>query len=144
MGFCYIQTMTSELPRSILKNKNTFLFAIAAIFALNSLVSWIAVPYPTADAVTAILLGVALVTAGIIWIHLDADERGIPLGHGFRLFAILIFGLALPYYLFKSRGAKRALWSILKLIGFLAVILILVFALELALALIQDRKGIFI
>lgn len=136
--------MSSELPPGWRKNKNTFLLGIVGIMALSSVVSWIAVPYPTADALSTILLGVAIVTAGIIWIHLDASERGIPLSNGFRLFAIFFFALALLYYLFKSRGAKRGLWSVGKLIGFLVVIFVLILLLETGLALIQDRKGMFV
>ena len=79
--------------------------------------------YPTAESspvdVVVTLLGALLVFS---WYHFDSTRAGYRRSKGLNIAVILIAILALPYYFFRSRGAKRGLVAtglfLLTLLGF--------------------------
>ena len=69
---------------------------------------------------------VAYAVGALLWCQVDALERGIPLGAGFRIAVVLIALIAIPYYLFKSRGLKEG--SISLGFAFVFYLLLILFA----------------
>lgn len=79
--------------------------------------------YPTAESspvdVVVTLLGALLIFS---WYHLDSTRAGYRRSKVLNIAVILIAIIALPYYFFRSRGAKRGLVAtglfLLTLLGF--------------------------
>jgi hypothetical protein len=86
---------------------------------------------------------VGYVVALILWIHADARERNIPLSAGFRLAVIFLGLFTLTYYLFRSRGFKGGFISIGWLLLYFIALLVLSIIVNIVLALISDRLGMF-
>lgn len=130
-------------PYSI-KYKRNIVVAIFVIQAITDVASWIAGPYfETPYNIIAFLGGFGILVAVLIWCHTDAAERNIKVGMGFRIAMISLMPVALIYYLVKSRGWRRGLISVLKVIGLYALLLIFSTILNLCLALFEDRMGFF-
>lgn len=102
-------------------SKTRVLLAIAAINILGPFVDWFTMSSSTAYAIGVMALGIAILVACIIWVHIDADQKGIQLGHGFRIWMVLLMPVALIYYFYRSRGFKYGSLTLLKAIGFYLV-----------------------
>ena len=106
-------------------SKKRVLLALVVIQLLDPLVLWLASSSSAAYGLVYIFLAVAYVAACIIWVSIDANEKGITVGHGFRIFMVLLMPAALTYYFYRSRGFKQGSWALLKAIGFFLGLVIL-------------------
>lgn len=62
------------------------------------------------------------------WCYFDSVERGRTLGAWFRVLIVLFGIIALFVYLIKSRGVKRGLFAIVKVLLFCAGMFVIVLA----------------
>ncbi len=106
-------------------SKTRVLLAVAAINILMPFVDWFTMSSEIAYKIGFIASGIAIIVACIIWVHIDAEQKGIQIGHGFRIWMILFLPAPLIYYFYKSRGFKYGSITLLKAIGFYLVTAIL-------------------
>lgn len=107
-------TMTEANSVYAVTNKRHVLLAILCIFLVGPLVDLFTMSSSTAYAIGLIASNIAVLAACIIWVHIDAGEKNIPVGHGFRISMVLLMPVVLTYYFYKSRGAKRGTITLLK------------------------------
>ena len=87
----------------------TVVFAVArAVLALHH----VGLP---ADAGTLWMLSMQVFLA--CWVGLDRKGRGLGLPFEFEAYVFWVWPLFLPYYLYKSRGAKRGILLTLFVVG---------------------------
>lgn len=97
--------------------KRDVVMGLVAIIVLEPFVTWLVSSSVTAYSIVYLALSIAILAGCIMWVHIDAAHKGIIVGHGFRLAMILAMIVALPYYLYSSRGAKYGTIALLKAIG---------------------------
>ncbi len=124
-------------------NKRNVLCAILALAVGSTLVDWMAAGSMIVYQVTSIFTAIGYVVGTLIWCHIDARDRNVPLGQGFRILVILLGPIALIYYLFKSRGFTRGIISVAWMVGFILTIFVIATIENIILALISDRLGLF-
>jgi hypothetical protein len=124
-------------------NKRNIIIGIAVWTAVSVVADWIAVESETAYRLSTILSGIGYVVGLILWVHADARKRNIPLSAGFRIAAIIFGFFALIYYLFRSRGFSGGFISIGWLLLYIVALLVLSIIVNIVLALISDRLGLF-
>lgn len=61
---------------------------------------------PEHDTFMDVFVAVPQLALVMVWCDTDAKQRGTPLGRWFRLALILLLGVALPWYLMRSRGIR--------------------------------------
>jgi hypothetical protein len=94
------------------------LIGLAATIIVSPIALWLAESSDTAYKIVYLAFSIAILLGCIMWVHIDAAQKGIKIGHGFRLAMILVMVIAPPYYFYKSRGTKRGTTTLLKAIGF--------------------------
>jgi len=136
---------TETLPLQIYKanNKRNVLLAMLGLVVLSTIAEWALIYVNNALQLIFILTAVGYTVAVLIWCNIDARERGITLGSGFRIAVILIMPVALIYYLFRSRGLTGGLLGILYAVGFYILMALTAVITNLILALISDRLHLF-
>ena len=115
-------------------NKRNILIALAILQVASTLAQWLLVFSENAFLAATIFAALGFTVGVLIWCHIDARERGISLGGGFRILMILVMPVALIYYLFKSRGFAGGLVSIGWSIGFFIVLIVVNVVVNLLLA----------
>jgi len=124
--------------------KRNVLIGVLIWNVAGTLAAWLAAPSMDLMSAISIFHAVGNTVATLVWCHIDARERNVILGPGFRLLTILLGPLTLLYYLPRSRGIKRGLIALCWATGFILLGLIVVTISNLLLALISDPFGIFI
>jgi hypothetical protein len=66
------------------------------------------------------------------WVHFDARVHGFTVGPLMRISIILFAYLAVPFYVFRSRGFQGGLFWLLKIVGALALLILLLGAISVA------------
>lgn len=125
------------------KSKRNILVAIVIVYAASFFATWLFASSQLAYQLISIFTTIAISVAILMWCNIDAQQRGIKLGPGFRILVVLLAAFALTYYFFKSRGAKRGLISLLKAVAFGIALIIVGMGMDLLLALVDDRLGYF-
>lgn len=125
------------------KSKRNILVAIVIVYAASFFATWLFASSQLAYQLISIFTTIGISVAILMWCTIDAQQRGIKLGPGFRILVVLLAAFALTYYFFKSRGAKRGLISLLKAVAFGIALIIVGMVMDLLLALIDDRLGYF-
>jgi uncharacterized membrane protein len=120
-------------------SKKRVLLALVALYVLHPPVLWLASSSEAAYGGVSILFAIAILTACIIWVHIDAREKGVRIGSGFRVFMVLFLPVALTYYFYKSRGLRAGTWTLLKAVGFFLGLVVLMIVEEIVLSLIYGR-----
>ena len=110
---------------------------------VGSIASWIAMYEGPVYAGVSIVQAVGNSVGTLLWCHLDAAERKAELGPGLRLLALLLGPLVLFYYLPKTRGTKDGLKALGRAGVLFAVLIVLTSVVNVVLALIDDRMGLF-
>lgn len=102
-------------------SKTRVLIALALLIILSPFLIYFAMWTDVAYALANIALSIGVLVCCIIWVHIDANEKNIPVGSGLRLGMILLMPPVLIYYFYKSRGFKYGSLTLLKAIGFYLV-----------------------
>jgi hypothetical protein len=123
-------------------SKRNVLIAITALVVASSIAGWLAVVSEPVYSAVAIFTALGYTVGTLIWCHIDARERGISLGPGFRFLAILLGPLALIYYLFRSRGFARGFIAVGWMLAFVVILFVVNIVVNVVLALISDRLGL--
>lgn len=98
-------------------SKGSVIIGLSATVILSPIALWFSESSETAYKLVYLAFSIAILVGCIMWIHIDAAQKGIKISHGFRLAMILLMVVALPYYLYKSRGVKYGTFALLKVIG---------------------------
>ncbi len=146
---CYIVRQMENIletspPEYKAKSKRNLLIGVLILTVVSTFALWLAVFSEPVSGAVNIFAGLGYTVAILICCHIDAREGDIPLGPGFRIFVILLGPIALTYYLFRSRGLKRGFVSLGLVLAFFLLIFILQTTVNLILALISDRLGLFV
>ena len=136
------QTLENQ-PIYKANNKRNVLIGILVLSVASNFAQWLAVVSEPLYSAVSILTAIGYTVGTLIWCHIDAQERNINLGPGFRILLIVLGPIALIYYLFKSRGFFRGFISLGWMTAFFVLILLLNMITSLILALISDRLGLF-
>ena len=136
--------MIEEQKLSYQSDKRAALVAIVGISVVASLASWVFAGNEVATSLTIILTVVATLFFIISWCSADAKQRNFDLTLGQKIFIILFALIGLPYYLFKSRDAGKALTSTALAILFWIMTYFVSVITLLCLSLVEDRLGIFV
>lgn len=123
--------------------KRNVVVGVLVLIVLSTLANCLFAGDQLASSLNTIFTGVGVSAAVLIWCMIDSEELDVKLGAGFRILTVLLGVFCLIYYLFRSRGFKRGTLSsgyTLLFILFLFIVTILEY---LALALIDDRLGMF-
>lgn len=59
-----------------------------------------------------LILPIALLFTALLWCHFDAMDRGFRISNDLKICLVLLFAVAFPYYVFRSRG-----WAAFKTFG---------------------------
>lgn len=96
--------------------------ALGALLALALLAGFIEGSFATTDVAASLSAGHLAITVALIfvWFYLDARERKYQSGIALKLLMLGLTVFALPYYLFRSRGAKGGF----KALGFAVLLFI--------------------
>jgi hypothetical protein len=124
-------------------NKRDVLFAALVWNVVATIAVWISTGDGPVYAGVAIFQTVGNSVATLVWCHIDAVEHGVTLGPGFRLLILLFGPLIFFYYMPKSRGFKGGVIAIGRACGFLVVLILVTSMVNIVLALISDRMGLF-
>jgi hypothetical protein len=139
--------METEIVRSAPEykahNKRNILIGIGVLSVVTLIAKWLAVSSEAAYGAVSILSTVGFVVGMILWVHADAWERNMRLSRGFKIALILLGIFTLIYYLFKSRGFVAGIIAVGWLFLYIAALFILNAIVNVVLALISDRLGIF-
>ncbi len=99
-------------------NKNHALIAMLVICAIAPFADFLASSSRTAFTLVAIARSIAILVCCIIWVHIDSREKNIKIGPGFRIAMVVLLPVALIWYFYKSRGARRGTKTLLKALLF--------------------------
>ncbi|MFN8857208.1 MAG: hypothetical protein ACK50P_16700 [Planctomycetaceae bacterium] len=102
---------------------------VAMLFVASALLGIAGCFIDEEDSVLELLLGLPLLVLSIAWCFADARERGHRLGRVMRLLLVLSFALALPIYLFQSRG-WRGIITLLQVVGVMTAVILVGMAAE--------------
>ena len=109
----------------------------------SAIAQWAFIYVRNAYELITIFTAIGFTVGVLIWCHIDARERGITLGQGFRIAVILLMPIALTYYLFRSRGFAGGLLGLLYAFGFYVLMVLTSVITDFVLALISDRLHLF-
>ncbi|HTK38439.1 MAG TPA: hypothetical protein VL325_08100 [Pyrinomonadaceae bacterium] len=123
--------------------KRNVLLGVLVMMVTSTLADWVFAGNGIASSLISIFTGVGGSVAVLLWCMIDSEERDIKLGPGFRILTVLFGVFCLIYYLFKSRGFTRGLVSTGYSILFFILLFILTIIENIALALMDDRLGMF-
>lgn len=123
--------------------KRDVLIGVLVWNLVGTVASWIAMYEGPVYAGVSIVQAVGNSVATLLWCHLDSAERKAELGPGLRLLALLLGPLVLFYYLPKTRGTKDGLKALARAGVLFAVLIVLTSVVNVVLALIDDRMGLF-
>ena len=136
---------TGERPPAYTASKKRDVLIGALVWnAVGTIATWIATGAGPVYEGVAIVQAVGNAVATLLWCHIDAAEHDIKLGPGFRLLVIFLSPLALIYYLFRSRGFRQGLVAIARAIAFVFALAAMMVVIEIALAPVSDRMGVFV
>lgn len=125
------------------RGKLNILIGILVLTVVSTIASWLASNNEPLYGAITIFSAVGYAVGVLLWCQIDSRERDIPLGPGFRILVLLIAILAVPYYLFQSRGFKKGMISLGFALVFFLLIILVGSITNLILALFDDRLGIF-
>ncbi|HMJ08524.1 MAG TPA: hypothetical protein VK468_05940 [Pyrinomonadaceae bacterium] len=139
-----MEVIDNRPPRFTVSRKRDVLVGVVVWNVVGTIASWIATGSGPVYSGVIIFQAVGNTVATLIWCHIDAAERGIKLGPGFRLLAILLGPLSLIYYLPRYHGFKPGLIALCRAFGFIVATIIFLTLVNVVLALISDRMGLFV
>jgi len=119
------------------------LIGVIVLIVLSTLADWLFAGDRLASSLNTIFTGIGISVAVLLWCMIDSEERDLRLGQGFRILTILFGVFCLVYYFFKSRGFKRGIISTGYSILFIVFLFVTTIFENVALALIDDRLGMF-
>ena len=138
-----MEVIDNRPPVYTVTRKRDVLVGVLVWNLVATVATWIATGSgPVYDGV-AIFQAVGNTVATLIWCHIDAIERGVTLGLGFRLLTILLGPLTLFYYLPQSRGFKEGMKALGRAVLLFLALIILTSLVNIILALVSDRMGLF-
>ena len=97
---------------------------------------------PLASGIT-MFSAVGFAVGALLWCQVDGAERGINVGPGLRIAIVLIALIAVPYYLFKTRGAREGALSLASAFVFYLLVVLVASVTNLVLTAADGRLQLF-
>ena len=116
--------LSNREPPTDADRKRTIVFLL---LACSLLLGPVIVFLPEKESMLDFLVSIPLLVLAVTWCHIDARAHDYRIGCLFRFLLILLFVIAFPVYIFRTRGlngAKTLFWAfILVLLMFMCMVL---------------------
>lgn len=123
--------------------KRGILIGMLGLTVLSTIGLWLATDNELLIGVVTMIGAIGYSIGTLLWCQVDSVEHEIPLSTGIRIAIILIAFIAVPYYLFKSRGAREGAISLGFAFVFYLLIILVASVATLILSIADGRLDLF-
>ena len=116
------------------------LWALVAVALASGLAGAFSLEASTAGLLELLSLA-AYIGLIFAWYYSDSEARSYPRSGALNFLMVIVVPLALPYYLFRSRGAKLGFLALSKCIAFLVLLWVVAIASGLVVAITFGTLG---
>ena len=100
-----------------LRSTRALVAAVATMMLAGGVIGWLVARRWQLPLALDYLVGTTLTVCVYVWYRADADERGYPRTMGLGGAMVLIWPLAVPYYLLRNRPSGQRLGALLRFAG---------------------------
>ena len=125
------------------RTKRGILIGMLGLTVVTTVGIWAAAGNDAIAGAMTMFGAVGYAVGALLWCQVDGAERGFRVGPGLRIAIILIVLVAVPYYFFKSRGAKEGGLSTASAFVFYLLIVLVASVTDLVLSAADGRFQIF-